>query len=167
MAKKEVNGYVDIVIFGQDFRLDGTVGETVEVGYRDKEVKLGTIPEIIGDVAKALVGPESAATFSTEFDKVTTSLKDVPGLGAIMDALLSMDIYVTDLFIKARTGAGEGSEFKVLEAAFGFRADFASAGKNLKLGPVELAGFGVVFEYLDDGTAGGVTSRAQTQAISY
>lgn len=160
----EVEGYVEITISNKVFRLNGDIGDTVEVGWRNQDVELGTIPDVIESVAEALVGKADAQSFADELEKVRAELQGIPGLTAIIEALWTITIYVTDLYIKAvRTDAS----FEVRSAAFGFRGDFKDQASPLSLGPVALTGFGVVFEYHKsaDGvvTSGAVTNPLPTQ----
>lgn len=138
-------GYIDIEIASRQFRLDGTVGDTIDVGFRSSDleegVKLGRLDDIIGDVVSAL-GIANKEDFETKLREAINSLSAVKPLQEIVQSLLAAVLYVTDLQITAAYNETE-EKYKVSNAAFGFRVDLNA----MPVGPLTLHGFGILFEY--------------------
>ncbi|WP_017931784.1 hypothetical protein [Robiginitomaculum antarcticum] len=156
-------GSVSLKIGGKDIKLNGLVGGTLQVGFREKNgddpIVLGKFKDIVTDVATAILEPADATKFETEFNARVTDLSTTAGpLGAIGAKLLSSSLIVTDLAISATYDDTAGT-LTVDSAAFGFRVEF----DDIKLGPVELVGFGVLFEYSVTAKTGKLTSRAQSK----
>ena len=133
------------------FTLAGTVGSTIQVGWRakdgDAEVRLGSLPDIIVSVYTALTGGD--ADFKTKLDALIASLMTTP-LAPVATLLTQNQVYITDLAISA---VADATGYSVSSAAFGFRVTFDDA----TVGPFTLKGFGVLFEY-EKGKTGNLTS---------
>jgi hypothetical protein len=146
----------------KDFILKGTVGSEISVGFRsppEQPVEIGTIPEIIESVASSLVGKDQAEGFKTRFEDLLKGLGGVPGLNLVIDALKKGLVSITDLAITASSpGEGDSGSYKVNSAAFGFTVAF---NPSVALGPIALAGFGVLFEYTPDDEKGRLTTTQQ------
>jgi len=130
-------GFITISIGEEKFELRGIVGDYLKVEYHMSfadALALGTIPEIMGNVAKAL-GVPNAAEFTT---KLTAMLKDLEGVPLVKPAATILKngvVKVTDLGIDTQMGKYE----------FGFGVDLA--GKNINCGGISLDAFGLLFTY--------------------
>ena len=126
----------------KDIILTGTVGNKIQVGFRardgDPEFVLGTFETIIASVAVAL----GAEGFDDRFKAQLDELEKIQVLGPVVNNLRNMALIITDMALSADYDEDKG-EYVVTDAAFGFRVEFA----DLSIGPVTLAGFGVLFEY--------------------
>lgn len=126
--------------------LYGVVGNQIQVGFRakdgDKEVKIGTFTSVIGSVASSFGLPD----FQERFEARLTELEQIGPLIPIVSQLRTAQLYVTDMALTAQYDEGTDS-YVVQSVAFGFRVEFS----NLTLGPIGIAGFGVLFEYSQDG----------------
>jgi hypothetical protein len=147
----------------KDIVLPGQIGEQIQVGFRATdgkgEVKIGTFESVIASVAKALgVGQDFAEKFRDLIKKLGEISED---LAAIATKLLEAQLFITDMALNASYVKNEATgkkEFKVSSAAFGFRVEF----DELKIGPVQLVGFGVLFEYTVDENGKGGDGRLTT-----
>ena len=122
--------------------LNGTVGNQIQVGFRakdgDEEIQVGTFASIIKSVGEAL----GVTNFKERFEARLDELAEITPLKPVVKELRGAALYVTDLALSAEYSE-ENDKYEVTSAAFGFRVEFA----GLELGPVKLAGFGVLFEY--------------------
>ena len=140
-------GEVTIAIQEQPFTLRGLINEAINVQYHktpdDPEaISLGTVKTIATEIAKIFgVPPDGDKGFVTHLDKVLDELKGINNdLEKIVDKLLNTQIIITDIGINTNDPA---------TYQFGFYIKF----DQMKLGPVEIIGFGVLFTYTkDDGT---------------
>ncbi|MEL7444838.1 MAG: hypothetical protein AAGK02_03380 [Pseudomonadota bacterium] len=123
--------------------LDGQVGKQIQVGFRAKEggteIKVGSFSTVIASVATALGAP---STFETDFKDKINAFKGVKGLEDVIPHLLDGQLIVTDMYLQADYD-DTAQKYSFTNASFGFRVEF----KGVELGPVKLAGFGVLFEY--------------------
>lgn len=155
----QTKGYITIELGVQGdmrpFRLDGTIGNQIQVGWREKdggdELALGSLPDIMESVLAAFgVGDD----FKAVLNKRIEDLESIPPLQPIAALLTKNAVYITDLAI---TAVYTGDTYKVTDAAFGFRVAFEST----PLGPISLREFGVLFEYTpsENGGDGVLTQR--------
>lgn len=143
----QTKGYITIELGVQGdmrpFRLDGTVGNQIQVGWREKdggdELALGSLPEIMGSVLAAFGVDKD---FDTVLNNRIKELESIPPLKPIAELLTKNAVYITDLAITAVYN-DEESKYKVTDAALGFRVAF----EGMRLGPISLREFGVLFEY--------------------
>ena len=134
-------GSVTLVIQEQPFTLQGLVGSTINVQYHktpEDGFELGTVNDLTGEIA-ALFGAGDG--FKTKLNELLDALKVVPGLSEIVEKLINSKIIITDLGINTAEPAAY---------QFGFYVRL----KNVKLGPVTIGGFGVVFTYEADSGEG-------------
>jgi len=130
-------GFITISIGEEKFELRGIVGDYLKVEYHMSfadALALGTIPEIMGNVAKAL-GVPNAAEFTTKLTAMLEDLEGVPLVNPAATILKDGVVKVTDLGIDTQTGKYE----------FGFGVDLA--GKNISCGGISLDAFGLLFTY--------------------
>jgi hypothetical protein len=146
-STKQVSGSLTLEVGPQGDRkrivLDGQVGQQIQVGFRakdgDPEIPLGTFKTIIVSVAEAFgVGSE----FATDFEQRINDLGAVNAdLKKITEQLLNAQLFITDMAINA--SSDDAGTYSIDSVAFGFRVEFS----ELKLGPIQVVGFGVLFEY--------------------
>jgi hypothetical protein len=113
------------------------VGAYLKVVYHksfEEALPLGTIPEIVGNVASSL-GVANAKEFTANLNTMLTDLEGFPLVKPAVTILKEGVVKVTDLGIDTQTGKYQ----------FGFGADLA--GKNIRCGPVSVDAFGLLFTY--------------------
>jgi hypothetical protein len=128
-------GFITISIGEEKFELRGIVGDYLKVEYHksfEEALPLGTIPEIVGNVAKAL-GVPNADEFTANLDKMLDDLEKVALVAPAATVLKTGVVKVTNLGIDTQTGKYQ----------FGFGVDLAGkpvAGNSLDA-------FGLLFTY--------------------
>jgi hypothetical protein len=135
-------GFITISIGDEKFELSGIVGAYLKVEYHksfEEALPLGTIPEIVGNVANAL-GVPNAKAFTGNLDAMLTDLEGVPLVKPAASMLKEGVVKVTDLGIDTQTGKYQ----------FGFGVDLA--GKNISCGGISLDAFGLLFTYTKGST---------------
>lgn len=128
-------GFITISIGDEKFELRGIVGAYLKVEYHksfEEALPLGTIPEIVANVATAL-GVPNAKDFATNLNTMLTELESVPLVAPVANILKTGVVKVTDLGIDTQTGKYQ----------FGFGVDLAGE----KVGGISLDAFGLLFTY--------------------
>lgn len=134
-------GFVTISIGDKHFELRGVIGHYLKVEYQvsfEDAEPLGTIPEIIGDVAQALGIPkvEEFMDGPLGLNTMLKELKEVPLVGPVAEILATGLIKVTDLGIDTQAGTYR----------FGFGVDLVGK-KEADTGGIKLDAFGLLFTY--------------------
>jgi hypothetical protein len=127
-------GSITLEIQQQPFTLEGLIGSSINVQYHktpEDGYELDTVMELAGQIAKLFGVGEG---FSTKLNELLVALKGVGGLDKIVETLMNSKIIITDLGINT----AEPATYQ-----FGFYVRL----QNAQLGPVTIAGFGVVFTY--------------------
>ena len=131
----QIEGFIVIKIGDEDFTLQGKVGAAIIVSYHkpfDEALPLGTLPQMIGAVAKALGVPD-ADGFQKHLQSTLEDMGKVPVLGGVVKMLSEGVFKITDLGINTQTGTYE----------FGFGVDTSETVNN-----IPIAAFGVKFTYV-------------------
>ena len=127
-------GSITLEIQQQPFTLEGLIGSSINVQYHkspEDGLQLGTVEELAAEIGN-IFGVED---FYARLKDMLVNLGKVSeDLKAIVDNLLKSKIIITDLGINT----AEPATYQ-----FGCYVRL----KDLKLGPVKIIGFGVVFTY--------------------
>lgn len=137
-----IDGFISIQINGKDFELRGTVGASINVAYHasfEEAINLGTIPELVGQVASAL-GIGDKEKFTADVTNALDSLANIPVLNKVAQALQTWQIKITDLAINTGTGVYQ----------FGFAVDLTGAGYDAF--GIRLDAFGIKVTYTSKST---------------
>lgn len=140
----QVQGSITLKIDDKPFTLKGNVGDIIDVGFRakngDDPIVFPKFGIIIPKVAMAL--GVANTDFQSTFDTKVKELENIPALGYVAKKLLDASLEITDLAITAVYNDTD-KKYKVTNAAVGIRVTF----DKFLIGPVEVEGFGVLFEY--------------------
>lgn len=133
-------GFITISIGEEKFELRGVVGGYLKVEYHksfEDALPLGTIPDIVTDVAKAL-GVPNAAEFKDKLDTMLTDLGEVTLVAPVAKILNEGVVKVTDL----------GIDTQANKYQFGFGVDLTGEKeKDRDVGSIALDAFGLLFTY--------------------
>lgn len=134
-----IEGFIEISIGDEKFKLDGIVGAYLKVEYHkpfEEAVSLGTIPEMVGAVASGL-GVADGATFAGNLTNRIGDLGRVPGLQPVAKILNEGVVKVTDLAIDTQEGKYQ----------FGFGVDLTGLEPPIGYAGITLDAFGLLFTY--------------------
>jgi hypothetical protein len=135
-GKLLTEGFITISIGDEKFELRGIVGDYLKVEYHmtfEDAVPLGTIPDIVGSVAKAL-GVPNADEFTNNLNQMLTDLEAVPLVKPAATALKTGVVKVTDLGIDTQSGKYQ----------FGFGVDLTTGEP---VAGIAVDAFGLLFTY--------------------
>jgi hypothetical protein len=133
-----IEGFIEISIGDEKFRLDGIVGKHLKVEYHkplEEAVSIGSIVDMVGAVGSGLGLTDVAHFNSFVTGKINELKNSVPALGKVADLLLNTPVKVTDLGIDTQEGKYQ----------FGFGVDLT--GQGLAYAGISLNAFGFVITY--------------------
>lgn len=153
----QFDGYILLNIAGEPFRLDGKIGNDINIVYSQPDLRkaasLGTVENAIKRVASTIGDAVGDPDIGTTIDDTFTSLKNstgtIPVLSSIVNALTQAELVITDVAIVITTDRNtdktikngtDGKPIKRGYIAFGAALSWMGISTASK---IELMGIGV------------------------